>query len=91
MEAILVELMELSHSLVSVDKLHHLATEAGFEQEFLSHFGKKALPSEEIEFWIGIVQKKLSLAFHRESVISGMQSFHYKVSFFLSKPSHGLS
>lgn len=79
LEAILVELMELSHSLVSVDKLHHLATEAGFEQEFLSHFGKKALPSEEIEFWIGIVQKKLSLAFHRESVISGMQSFHYKV------------
>lgn len=82
-EDVLVELMNLSHSLVSVDKLHHLATVAGFEEEFLYHFGRKVLPSknvEDTEFWIGLVQKKLSIAFHRESVISGKQPLHTKVS-----------
>lgn len=82
-EDVLVELMNLSYSLVSVDKLHHLATEAGFEEEFLLHFGTKVLPSknvEDIEFWIGLVQEKLSVAFHRESVISGKQALCDKVS-----------
>ncbi|KAA8541765.1 hypothetical protein F0562_022917 [Nyssa sinensis] len=77
-EDVFIELMNLSYSLVSVDKLHHLATEAGFEEDFLSHFGTKVLPcknSEEIEFWIGLVQKKLSVALHRESVISGKHTF----------------
>ncbi|XP_074329897.1 uncharacterized protein LOC141667351 isoform X2 [Apium graveolens] len=77
-EDILVKLMNLSHSLVSVDKLHHLASEAGFEEDFLLHFGSKILPSkntENIEFWIGLVRAKLSEAFHRESVISGKQAF----------------
>ncbi|KAH9714229.1 LETM1 domain-containing protein [Citrus sinensis] len=36
-----IELMNISYSFVSVDKLHQLATEAGFEPDFLSHFGKK--------------------------------------------------
>ncbi|KAL8235319.1 hypothetical protein R6Q59_021419 [Mikania micrantha] len=78
---VLVELMDLSHSLVTVDKLHHLAIEAGFENDFLLHFGKKVLPNKNIEdvgFWIGLVQKKLLLAFHRESVIIGRQAFSDK-------------
>ena len=86
-EDVLIELMDLSHSLVSVDKLYSLATEAGFEEDFLLHFGTKVLPGkniEEVEFWVGLVQKKLSTAFHRESVISGKQTFGDKVSYLLS-------
>ncbi|KAL3528717.1 hypothetical protein ACH5RR_008039 [Cinchona calisaya] len=81
-EEALVELMTLSDSLVSVDKLHQLACEAGYEEDFLSHFGRKILPCknmENIEFWIGLVQKKLSVAFHRESVITNKHKFHDKV------------
>nr|XP_033514276.1 uncharacterized protein LOC104105055 isoform X2 [Nicotiana tomentosiformis] len=81
-EDALVELMNLSHRLVSVDKLHYLATEAGFEEDFLFHFGRKVLPSnsiEDVEFWIGLVQRKLSNAFHRENVITDEHTFHGKV------------
>ncbi|KAK1416857.1 hypothetical protein QVD17_25974 [Tagetes erecta] len=77
----LVELMDLSCSLVTVDKLYHLALEAGFENEFLLHFGKMVLPNkniEDVEFWIGLVQKKLLLAFHRESVLTAKQTFSDK-------------
>ncbi|CAN0858700.1 hypothetical protein LINGRAHAP2_LOCUS7411 [Linum grandiflorum] len=41
----------------------------GFEHNFLSHFGSKILPcnkTEELEFWIGLAQKKLSVAFYDE-------------------------
>ncbi|KAK9054713.1 hypothetical protein SSX86_025792 [Deinandra increscens subsp. villosa] len=78
----LVELKELSRDLVSIDKLYHLSTEAGFEHDFLSYFGKKILPSkniEDLEFWIGLVQEKLCVAFHRESVIISNQTFMNKV------------
>ncbi|XAR67692.1 hypothetical protein NMG60_11002562 [Bertholletia excelsa] len=81
-EDVIVELMDLSHSLVSVGKLHHLATEAGFEEDFLLHFGTKVLPGkniDDVEFWIGLVQKKLTIAFHRESVTSGKRAFCDKV------------
>ncbi|XP_034695820.1 uncharacterized protein LOC117921982 [Vitis riparia] len=81
-EEALIELMNLSHSLVSVDKLHQLATKAGFEQEFLYNFGTKILPSqksEDVEFWIGLAQKKLAKAIRRESVFSGLQTFQDKV------------
>ncbi|KAF5453112.1 hypothetical protein F2P56_028049 [Juglans regia] len=81
-EDVLVQLMDLSHSLVSVDKLHHLATEAGFELDFLTHFGTKVFSgntSEELEFWIGLAQKKLSVAFHKDNAFSGRQIFHDKV------------
>jgi hypothetical protein len=70
---VLLELMDLLYSLVSVDKLHHLATEAGFEMDFLAHFGTKIFPSkrsEELEFWIGLAQKKLSVAFYKENLFS---------------------
>ncbi|XP_076881224.1 uncharacterized protein LOC143529283 [Bidens hawaiensis] len=79
----LLELMDLSCTIVTVDKLHHLALEAGFENEFLLHFGKKVLPNkniEDVEFWIGLVQKKLLVAFHRESVITGKQTFSDKTA-----------
>ncbi|CAK9174566.1 unnamed protein product [Ilex paraguariensis] len=79
---LLVELLNFSHSLVSVDKLHQLASEAGFEEDFLSHFGTRILPNEnieDVEFWIGLVQRKLSKAFHRESVISDKHTFSDKV------------
>ncbi|PSS07411.1 LETM1 and EF-hand domain-containing protein [Actinidia chinensis var. chinensis] len=48
-EDVLIELMDLSHSLVSVHKLHSLATEAGFEEDFLLHFGTMILPGKNIE------------------------------------------
>ncbi|KAM7255613.1 hypothetical protein ACFE04_008511 [Oxalis oulophora] len=73
-EDILLNLMDLSKSLVTVEKLHQLAKMAGFEHNFLSHFGKKVLPSddtEEIEFWIGLAHKKLSAAFYEECMIRG--------------------
>ncbi|KAM2993925.1 hypothetical protein FF2_045964 [Malus domestica] len=65
-----------------VERLHKLATEAGFEVDFLSHFGRKVLlsnKSEEVEFWIGLAHKKLSTAFSKERVIPGKQNFHDKV------------
>ncbi|XP_062087543.1 uncharacterized protein LOC133794343 [Humulus lupulus] len=81
-EDVMVEFMDLAHSFVSVEKLHQLATEAGFELDFLSHFGKKVFPSkksEELEFWIGLAQKKLSVAFHEVTVISTGRTFPDKV------------
>ena len=80
-EDALVELMDLSHSFVPVDKLHQLATEAGFEMDLLAHFGTKVFSSkrsEELEFWIGLAQKKLSVAFQEENIFSGRQ-ICYKV------------
>lgn len=82
-EDALIELNNLSHSLVSVDKLYQLATKAGFEQEFLYNFGTKILPSqksEDVEFWIGLAQKKLAKAIRRETVFSGHWTFQDKVS-----------
>ncbi|XP_023752476.1 uncharacterized protein LOC111900819 [Lactuca sativa] len=78
----LAEFRDLSCDLVSVDKLHNLSIKAGFEEDFLLHCGKKVLPSkniEDVEFWIGLVKKKLSLAFHRESVIIPQENFIEKV------------
>lgn len=80
---VLVKLMDHSLDLATLDKLHHLATEAGFEPDFLLHFGKRILPSEKIEdleFWIGLAHKKLVNAFHEESIISNMQNLQYKVN-----------
>ncbi|XP_058004057.1 uncharacterized protein LOC110670701 [Hevea brasiliensis] len=74
--------MDLSYSLVEVEKLHQLATEAGFELNFLSHFGAKILPCnniEELEFWIGLAQRKLSAAFCREMVVKGIKNSNEKV------------
>ncbi|KAI9159732.1 hypothetical protein LWI28_001369 [Acer negundo] len=82
MEDVLIELMNVCCDLVSMDKLHHLATEAGFELEFLFQFGRKVLPNkntEELEFWIGLAQKKLSAAFQKETVLTGTQNLHEKV------------
>ncbi|XP_038716791.1 uncharacterized protein LOC120010155 isoform X2 [Tripterygium wilfordii] len=81
-EDILVELMNVSYKLVSVEKLYQLASEAGFELDFLSHFGAKVLTGEkgeELEFWIGLAQKKLTAAFHNDGVILHTQSSHKKV------------
>ncbi|KAF2323446.1 hypothetical protein GH714_035488 [Hevea brasiliensis] len=86
-EDVLVELMDLSYSLVEVEKLHQLATEAGFELNFLSHFGAKILPCnniEELEFWIGLAQRKLSAAFCREMVVKGIENSNEKVKCFAS-------
>ncbi|KAG6418298.1 hypothetical protein SASPL_120501 [Salvia splendens] len=69
----LFQLMDATHSLVTLDKLHSLATEAGFEEDFLSYFGSRFLPHknvEDVEFWICLVHRKLCAAFHRESVAS---------------------
>ncbi|KAL1551515.1 hypothetical protein AAHA92_19350 [Salvia divinorum] len=78
----LIELMTMASDLVSLEKLHSLATEAGFEEDFLSHFGSRVLPSkksEDIEFWIGLVHRKLSAALERESVIEGRHDLSNKV------------
>ncbi|CAL1378217.1 unnamed protein product [Linum trigynum] len=82
-EDVLVELMDLSHSLVEVEKLHHLAIEAGFERNFLSHFGSKILPcnkTEELEFWIGLAQQKLSVAFCEEVIMKPTANSSSKVN-----------
>ncbi|KAG4199159.1 hypothetical protein ERO13_A05G128100v2 [Gossypium hirsutum] len=78
----IAELMDLSHGIVSVDKLHKLATEAGFETHFLLHFGAKVLSgkkSDDLEFWIGLAQRKLSVAFTKETTIPGKLAFNSKV------------
>ncbi|KAB2612872.1 hypothetical protein D8674_035188 [Pyrus ussuriensis x Pyrus communis] len=49
LDDVIVELMDHSHSLVSVERLHNLATKAGFELDFLSHFGRKVLLSNKSE------------------------------------------
>lgn len=82
MEDVSIELMNVCCGFVSMDKLHHLATEAGFELEFLFHFGKRLLPNkntEDLEFWIGLAQKKLAIAFHKETVLSHTQDLPEKV------------
>ncbi|KAF6137626.1 hypothetical protein GIB67_036209 [Kingdonia uniflora] len=76
---IMGELMDLSYSLVSMDRLHSLASKAGVEQEFLAHFGSKVLPnkeSREVAFWIGLVYKRLCVAFRIESFISSREGFN---------------
>ncbi|XP_044485257.1 uncharacterized protein LOC123210833 isoform X2 [Mangifera indica] len=81
-EDVSVELMNISCSFVSVDRLHHLATEAGIEPDLLSHFGKKVFldkNTEELEFWIGVAHKKLSVAFYREGLLCGTKNLHEKV------------
>lgn len=82
-EDALLELMDAANSLVCLDKLHHLASEAGFEEDFLSYFGSKILQNksaDDIEFWICLVQRKLSTAFHRESVTNNALVLSNKVS-----------
>ncbi|KAK7349197.1 hypothetical protein VNO77_06373 [Canavalia gladiata] len=82
LEDILVKLMDFSLNLASVHKLHQLATEAGFELNFLSHFGGKVFPSEkteDLEFWIGLAHKKLLKVFCEESIISNKQNFQQKI------------
>lgn len=79
---VMVEFMDRAHSLVTVEKLHQLSNEAGFESDFLTHFGRKIVPSkksEELEFLIGLAQRKLSVAFHKEIINSEGQAFSDKV------------
>ncbi|CAJ1951111.1 unnamed protein product [Sphenostylis stenocarpa] len=82
LEDVLVKLMDFSLNLASMDKLHQLATEAGFEQNFLYHFGGKIFPSEkteDLEFWIGLAHKKLLKAFSEESITFKKQNFQQKI------------
>ncbi|KAK7381672.1 hypothetical protein VNO80_00218 [Phaseolus coccineus] len=82
LEDVMVKLMDFSLNLASMDKLHQLATEAGFEQNFLYHFGGKVLPSEkteDLEFWIGLAHKKLLKAFSEESITLKKQNFQQKI------------
>ncbi|KAJ1388758.1 LETM1-like [Sesbania bispinosa] len=82
LEDVLVKLMDFSLNLASVDKLHQLATEAGFERDFLYHFGGKVLPSEkteDLEFWIGLAHKKLLKAFCEKGIILNKQNFQHKI------------
>ncbi|XP_047174379.1 uncharacterized protein LOC124842015 isoform X2 [Vigna umbellata] len=82
LEDVLVKLMDFSPNLASMDKLHQLATEAGFEQYFLYHFGGKVFPSEkteDLEFWIGLAHKKLLKAFNEESISLKKQNFQQKI------------
>ncbi|KAG5001585.1 hypothetical protein JHK87_022657 [Glycine soja] len=81
LEDILVKLMDFSLNLAPVDKLHRLATEAGFELNFLSHFGGNVFPNEkteDLEFLIGLAHKKLLKAFCEESITSKKQNFQQK-------------
>ncbi|XP_071901462.1 uncharacterized protein [Coffea arabica] len=53
-----------------------------FQKWSMEYAGRKVLPcknTEDIEFWIGLVQKKLSAAFYRESVSTHRHMFHNKV------------
>ncbi|KAK7279062.1 hypothetical protein RJT34_24106 [Clitoria ternatea] len=76
-----VEYAGSSFNLASVDKLHELATGAGFKLNFLSHFGGKVFPiekTEDLEFWIGLAHKKLLKAFCEENMVSSKQNFQQK-------------
>lgn len=76
------------HGSSSIGKLHCSATNAGFENEFLSHFGPKVLYCDtrgEIMFWMTLLEVKLVAAFDRESVITNLQCFsNTQVSLVLS-------
>ncbi|KAK1265056.1 hypothetical protein QJS04_geneDACA015649 [Acorus gramineus] len=64
-------LMDLLRGLVPVKALHAFACKAGFEQDFLSHFGGKVLRSgsgHDAPFWMGLVQRKLVVGLQRENV-----------------------
>lgn len=73
------ELMELLLGFGSMDKLHTFASKAGFEQEFLAHFGSKLLnhkTSSEVVFLVSMAWRKLVVAFQREGVVAKLQIFH---------------
>ena len=92
LEDILVKLMDFSLNLAPVDKLHRLATEAGFELNFLSHFGGNVFPNEkteDLEFLIGLAHKKLLKAFCEESITSKKQNFQQKVKLQTHAEIHG--
>ncbi|KAI4355606.1 hypothetical protein L6164_004363 [Bauhinia variegata] len=79
---VLVKFMDFSLNLASLEKLHQLAIGAGFELDFLSHFGRKILPSEKVEdleFWIGLAHKKILKALQEESIILNKLNLHYKI------------
>ncbi|XP_027125768.2 uncharacterized protein [Coffea arabica] len=53
-----------------------------FQKWSMEYAGRKVLPcknTEDIEFWVGLVRKKLSAAFYRESVFTHRHMFHNKV------------
>ncbi|KAL9661625.1 hypothetical protein QQ045_026449 [Rhodiola kirilowii] len=76
-------LFSSTHCLVQVGKLHDLSIKAGFENEFLAHFGANIMSSKndsEIEFWIELAQDKLSAAFQREGLkLTATEKLHDKV------------
>ncbi|GAA0161899.1 secondary carrier transporter [Lithospermum erythrorhizon] len=75
------ELMTAADGLISISKYYNLATKAGFEEEFLCHFGRKILPNENIEnleCWVELIEKKLSLAFDRECIFTNKPSVYDK-------------
>ncbi|XP_038988031.1 uncharacterized protein LOC120112535 [Phoenix dactylifera] len=70
------ELMDTLHGSSSIGKLHRSATNAGFENEFLSHFGPKVLHHDtrgEVMFWMRLLEVKLVAAFSRENVITNLK------------------
>ncbi|KAL6006130.1 hypothetical protein ACLOJK_040176 [Asimina triloba] len=70
-------LMDTLSNLVSMDKLHRLSSAAGFEHDFLAHFGEKTIfhdANKDVVFWLSLVQRKLIAAFEREGVVASLQN-----------------
>ncbi|KAL9236216.1 hypothetical protein vseg_010916 [Gypsophila vaccaria] len=71
-------LMDVLVSLVPIHEAYHTAKEIGLRREFLVHFGPKAAAcgatddclSDEVIFWIDLVQKQLQRAVDREKIWS---------------------
>ncbi|KAG9449181.1 hypothetical protein H6P81_009146 [Aristolochia fimbriata] len=76
---LVAKFMNLLQDLFPLDKLHKLASVAGFEHEFLIHYGSNAPycdASEDGLFWMGLVHRKLILAFQREGLVANLEDFY---------------
>ena len=81
------ELMDVLLGLVSMDKLHKFASKAGFEHEFLAHFGSNVLlyhdTSCEVVFWVSMAWRKLIFAFLKVDIVWFSFFLFFFLSFFL--------
>lgn len=71
-------LMEMLVELISIRKAYHSIKKIGLHREFLVHFGHRAAAcrmnddqrTEEVLFWVSLVQKQLQRAIARERIWS---------------------
>lgn len=71
-------LMDMLVDIIPIQQAYHSIKDIGLQTEFLVHFGpraaaykvKNARGTEEVVFWVGLIQKQLQRAIDRERIWS---------------------